>query len=232
MKTFASRALVALFSFSIGACCNSETTGAPSSHPSGGAQRDPAAAKDLDPAKATEKAPEVFKARFATSKGDFVVQVHRDWSPNGADRFYNLVKMGFFDDIRFFRVVEGFMAQVGLSGDPAVNARWRRANLPDDPVKQSNKRGFLSYAMGGPGTRTTQFFINLVDNPRLDPMGFSPFAEVVEGMSVVDALNKEYGEGAPGGRGPDQGRIQMQGNAYLDKDFPRLDRIKTAVVVP
>lgn len=223
-------ALAALACVGLCACCNAEST-PPSSDPSGG-QAKPSGVGGLDPAKATEKAPAVFKARFTTSKGDFVIEVHRDWSPLGADRFYNLVKMGFYDDVRFFRVVDGFMAQVGLHGDPAVNTKWRRASIADDPVKQANKRAFVSYAMGGPGTRTTQFFINLVDNLRLDPMGFAPFGQVVDGMTVVDALNKEYGEGAPGGRGPDQQRIQTQGNAYLDKDFPRLDRIKTAQILP
>jgi peptidyl-prolyl cis-trans isomerase A (cyclophilin A) len=226
-----SLALSLAMSLALAGCCNSDNPNEPAAKPDN-AKTSPAAGKpsagDLDPAKATEKAPDVFKAKFSTTKGDFTVEVHRDWSPNGADRFYNLVKMGFFDDIRFFRVVDGFMAQVGLHGDPTVNAKWRKANIPDDPVKQSNKRGYLSFAMGGPGSRTTQFFINFIDNTRLDGMGFAPFAQVVDGMNIVDSLNKEYGEGAPAGKGPDQGRIQMQGNAYLDADFPRLDKIKTA----
>ena len=217
-------------SLALTGCCNSDAPTEPA-RPDTGQKTQAATSKsaaDLDPAKATEKAPDVFKAKFSTTKGDFTVEVHREWSPNGADRFYNLVKMGFFDDVRFFRVVDGFMAQVGLHGDPTVNSKWRRANIPDDPVKQSNKRGFLSFAMGGPGSRTTQFFINFIDNTRLDGMGFAPFAQVVDGMNIVDSLNKEYGEGAPQGKGPDQGRIQMQGNAYLDADFPRLDKIKSA----
>jgi peptidyl-prolyl cis-trans isomerase A (cyclophilin A) len=186
----------------------------------------------LDPKKLTAKAPEVFAARFETSKGPFVIEVHRDWSPNGADRFYNLVSSGFFDDARFFRVIAGFMAQFGINGDPAVSAAWQPAVIPDDPVVQSNKRGMVSFAMRGPGTRTTQLFINYSDgNARLDSMGFSPFGKVIEGMDVVDALFSGYGEGAPGGAGPRQDRLQQEGNAYLKADFPQLDFTKTAKIV-
>jgi peptidyl-prolyl cis-trans isomerase A (cyclophilin A) len=186
----------------------------------------------LDPAKATAKAPEVYKAKFTTTKGDFVVEVHRDWSPNGADRFYNLVSSGFYDDTRFFRVVDGFMVQWGISGDPQVSTKWQNAGIPDDPVKGSNTRGMMTYAMSGaPNSRTTQVFINLVDNARLDAMRFAPFAKVVTGMEVVDQLYKGYGEGAPGGAGPNQGQIQAQGNAYLDAKFPRLDGVKHAEIV-
>lgn len=183
-----------------------------------------------DPSTATLKAPDAFKVRFTTTKGDFVLQVKRDWSPAGADRFYNLVSAGFYDGVKFFRVVDGFMAQFGVHGSPQVSSKWASARIPDDPRKESNKRGFVSFAMAGPGSRTTQIFINLVDNTRLDPMGFSPFAEVVSGMDVVDKLHKGYGEGAPGGNGPSQGRIQTEGNAYLEKDFPLLDAVKTARV--
>jgi peptidyl-prolyl cis-trans isomerase A (cyclophilin A) len=186
-----------------------------------------------DPSKATEKAPELYKAKFATTKGDFVIEVHRDWSPNAADRFYNLVRIGFYDGIRFFRVVDGFMAQFGIHGDPGVMAKWRSSRIPDDPPKQSNKRGFVSFAMAGPGSRTTQVFINYVDgNARLDPMGFAPFGQVVSGMDVVDSLYKGYGEAAPKGKGPDQTRMQTEGNAYLEKEFPQLDSVKTATIVP
>jgi len=190
-------------------------------------------AADLDPAKATEKAPETFKARFSTSKGVFTIEVHREWSPNGADRFYNLVKMGFFNDTRFFRAIEGFMVQFGIHGSPEVSAKWRSADIKDDPVKQSNKRGFVTFAKTGmPNSRSTQIFINYADsNARLDAMGFSPFGQVVEGMDVVDSLYKGYGEGAPGGRGPDQQRLQSEGNAYLDRDFAQLDRVKVAEIV-
>ena len=181
-----------------------------------------------DPSKATEKAPDNFKVKFTTTKGDFIIEVTRAWSPLGADRFYNLVKAGFFTDVAFFRVIQGFMAQFGIHGDPAVASAWRGARIQDDPVKESNGRGYVSYAMAGPNTRTTQFFINYGDNARLDGMGFSPFGMVAEGMHVVDALYSGYGEGAPSGNGPDQGRVQMQGNAYLKKDFPSLDYIKSA----
>lgn len=188
--------------------------------------------KLLEPSKLTAKAPEVFAARFETSKGPFVVEVHRAWSPNGADRFYNLVSNGFFDDARFFRVISGFMAQFGINGDPAVNAAWQPAVIPDDPVAQSNTRGMVSFAMRGPGTRTTQLFINYADaNARLDSMRFSPFGKVTEGMEVVDSLYSGYGEGAPSGAGPAQARLQKEGNAYLTADFPRLDFIKTARIV-
>ncbi|MBI5744694.1 MAG: peptidylprolyl isomerase [Elusimicrobia bacterium] len=178
-----------------------------------------------NPAAAAETAPASFKVKFKTTKGDVTISVTRDWAPRGADRFYSLVKAGYFTDIAFFRVIGGFMAQFGIHGDPAVSAAWRPANIQDDPVKQSNGRGYLSYAMAGPGTRTTQFFINFGDNSQLDSMGFSPFGKVTEGMDVVDSIYNGYGEGAPRGAGPDQGRVQMQGNAYLKKDFPRLDYI-------
>ena len=178
----------------------------------------------------TETAPDVFRARFETSKGDFVIEVRRDWSPRGADRFYNLVSNGYFDDVRFFRVIAGFMAQFGIHGDSAVSAAWRSNNIPDDPVVQSNTRGFVSYAMAGPNTRTTQIFINFGNNARLDGMGFSPFGQVVEGMEVVDQLYSLYGEGAPSGRGPNQGLIQARGNAYLNASFPNLDFVRRATI--
>jgi peptidyl-prolyl cis-trans isomerase A (cyclophilin A) len=183
-----------------------------------------------DPASLREQAPATYKAKFDTSKGVFVVEVHRDWAPNGADRFYNLVKHGFYDNVRFFRVISGFMVQFGINGDPKLSAQWRGARIKDDPVKQSNKRGMITYAMAGPDTRTSQVFINFADNSSLDRQGFSPFGRVVSGMNVVDALHAEYGEGAPRGRGPDQGRIQMEGNAYLTKEFGRLDYVKKATI--
>ena len=183
-----------------------------------------------NPAALNEKAPATYKARFDTSKGAFVLDVRRDWAPTGADRFYNLVKNGFYDDNRFFRVISGFMVQFGINGDPRVSAPWRSAQINDDPVKQSNKRGFITFATSGPNSRTTQVFINFGDNGRLDGMGFSAFGQVTTGMNVVDALYSGYGEGAPNGRGPDQGRIQLQGNAYLTKDFPNLDYVKKATI--
>src|ERR1700719_4133826 len=149
----------------------------------------PAAAQNLaNPAALNEQAPATYKVQFDTSKGPFVVEVHRDWSPNGADRFYNLVKNGFYDDVRFFRVISGFMVQFGINGDPKISAPWRSAQIKDDPVKQSNKRGFITFATSGPNSRTTQVFINFGDNGRLDGMGFSSFGQVTTGMNVVDAL--------------------------------------------
>jgi peptidyl-prolyl cis-trans isomerase A (cyclophilin A) len=177
-----------------------------------------------NPAALREQAPATYKARFDTTKGAFVVEVHRDWAPNGADRFYNLVKNGFFDDCRFFRVVPDFMVQFGINGDPAVQSAWRSANLKDDPVKQSNKRGYITFATAGPNTRTTQVFINFKDNGGLDRQGFAPFGEVVSGMDIVDKITSQYGEK------PNQGSIQMEGNTYLNKDFPKLDYVKTATI--
>jgi peptidyl-prolyl cis-trans isomerase A (cyclophilin A) len=185
-----------------------------------------------DPASLNEKAPAVYKAKFDTSKGPFVIEVNRDWAPNGADRFYNLVKNGFYNDTRFFRVIPGFMVQFGINGDPNVAAAWRDANIKDDPVKQSNARGMITFATAGPNTRTTQVFINFDNNAGLDGQGFSPFGKVVSGMEVVDSLYGGYGEGAPGGKGPDQGLIQQHGNAYLQEAFPRLDYVKQATIEP
>jgi peptidyl-prolyl cis-trans isomerase A (cyclophilin A) len=192
----------------------------------------PAAASLTDPSKLTEKAPDSFKVKFATTKGDITVEVTRVWSPNGADRFYNLVKAGYFKDIAFFRAISGFMCQFGIHGDPAVSEVWREAKIPDDKGgAASNAEGMVTFATAGPNTRTTQLFINLANNARLDSMGFTPFGKVVEGMEVVKKLNTEYGEGAPQGRGPHQGKVQMMGNAYLKKDFPNLDYIKSAEVL-
>ncbi|WP_419948758.1 peptidylprolyl isomerase [Candidatus Palauibacter sp.] len=186
-----------------------------------------------DPASAemNATAPETFRARFETSRGTFVVESNRAWSPNGVDRFYNLVRGGFFNDVRFFRVIAGFMAQFGINGDPVIQGSWRDANIPDDPVLMGNTRGRVSFATAGPNTRSTQLFINFGDNSRLDEMGFSPIGEVIEGMEVVDALYSGYGEGAPNGNGPSQGRIQAEGNAYLEADFPSLDYIERATLV-
>lgn len=178
-----------------------------------------------------QKAPDTFRVAFETTRGNFVIEARRDWAPVGVDRFYNLVREGFFDGVRFFRVIEGFMAQFGISGDPQVAGAWQGTRIPDDPVAASNTRGRVSFATSGPGTRTTQLFINYADNSRLDEMGFSPIGEVVEGMDVVDALHSGYGEGAPRGRGPDQGRIQREGNTYLASEFPDLDWIRGAEIV-
>ena len=171
------------------------------------------------------QAPATYRVTFDTSKGPFVIEVHRDWSPNAADRFYNLVKMGFFDDVRFFRALDGFMVQFGLSGDPAVSAKWTTANIPDDGVKKSNTRGFVTFAQTSlPNSRSTQVFINYGDNARLDGMRFAPFGEVSSGMEIVDGLYKGYGEQ------PNQGLIQSQGNAYLDAKFPKMDHVTKAVI--
>ena len=182
------------------------------------------------------KAPGQFKVRFQTSKGDFIVQVHRDWLPMGADRFYNLVKAGYYDETRFFRVIPGFMAQFGINGNPQVNQVWREAAIADEPVKKSNTRGRVSFAKRGlPNTRTTQLFINYANNSRLDPIGFGALGEVVEGMNVVDALYSGYGEckaqDRPEAIGPEQMRIQDEGNAYLTAGFPKLDYIVKATII-
>jgi peptidyl-prolyl cis-trans isomerase A (cyclophilin A) len=157
-----------------------------------------------NPAALTEQAPATYKARFDTSKGVFVIDVRREWAPVGADRFYNLVKNGFYDENRFFRVISGFMVQFGINGNPQVSTPWRNAQIKDDPVKQSNKRGFITFATSGPNSRTTQVFINFGDNSRLDGSGFASFGQVSSGMNVVDQLYADYGEGAPQGRGPNR----------------------------
>jgi peptidyl-prolyl cis-trans isomerase A (cyclophilin A) len=176
-------------------------------------------------------APATFRTRFETSKGVFVVEIHRDWAPHGADRFYAMAKSGFFDGARFFRVISGFMAQFGIAGDPKVATEWRPRVIPDDPVRQSNTRGMITFATAGPNTRTTQLFINFGDNHALDGQGFAPVGQVVEGMEVVDQLYAGYGDGPPEGNGPDQGRIESAGNAYLQHDFPKLDYITKAEIV-
>jgi peptidyl-prolyl cis-trans isomerase A (cyclophilin A) len=180
----------------------------------------------LNPASLRAKAPEIYKAQFTTTKGDFVVEVHRDWAPLGADRFYNLVKNGFFTNAAFFRVVKGFVVQFGLSANPAVNKAWENAKIVDDPVKQSNKEGYLVFATAGPNTRTTQLFINFGDNGRLDQMGFAPFGMVAEGMDVVKQIYDGYAER------PDQGKITEEGDAYISKNFPMIDKIKLAKILP
>ena len=180
----------------------------------------------------SERAPDVFNVKFETSKGTFLIEVHREWAPRGADRFCNLVRTGFFDDSRFFRVRPGFIAQFGIPGDPKIAAVWREQTFPDDPVRQSNIRGTIAYAMTGPDTRTTQLYINISENSRLDADGFSPIGRVIEGMETVDQLYSGYGEDAGGGmRGRKQGKIFEGGNAYLDREFPRLDKLVRARVV-
>jgi len=185
----------------------------------------------MDPSRAQEQAPDQFKVRFDTTRGPVTIEVVREWAPKGADRFYNLVKLGYFKDVAFFRVVDGFVVQFGISGDPAINAIWKDANITDDPVKASNQRGYITFATGGPDTRTTQLFINLADNTRLDRMRFAPFGRVAEGMEVVDSFYSGYGEGEPRGQGPSQDRIHSEGNAYLRKDFPKLDYLIEARIL-
>jgi peptidyl-prolyl cis-trans isomerase A (cyclophilin A) len=187
-------------------------------------------AQDKDKASKPEDIPAAFQVKFETSKGDFVVEVHRDWSPNGAARFYDAVQAGFYNNCRFFRVIPGFMVQWGINGDPKIQDKWRDANIPDDKPtgenRKSNKRGFITYAKSSrPNSRTTQLFINYGNNSRLDADGFTPFGEVIEGMDVVDKINAKNGER------PNQGTIQEQGNAYLNKQFPDLDYIKKATIV-
>ena len=177
-----------------------------------------------------KQAPEEYTVELDTTRGPILIDIYRTWSPNGADRFYQLVESGYYTDVAFFRVIEGFMAQAGIHGEPAMNVEWRRKTIPDDPVRGSNTRGTVTFAMAGPDTRTTQFFINFVDNTNLDSMGFSPFGKVRD-MKSVDALHSGYGEGAPRGRGPSQSKMQSEGNAYLKESFPKLDYIKSAKVV-
>jgi peptidyl-prolyl cis-trans isomerase A (cyclophilin A) len=184
----------------------------------------------LQPANLKEQAPAEYDVKMSTTKGDIVIHVTRAWAPLGADRFYNLVKNGFYTDASFFRVLPGFVVQFGLSADPSVSKVWRSANIKDDPVTQSNKPGSVTFATAGPNTRTTQVFINLGENGQLDSMGFAPFGQVTQGMDIVKKLHSGYGEGAPSGRGPDQGAISSQGKAYLDKSFPNLDSIRSATV--
>jgi peptidyl-prolyl cis-trans isomerase A (cyclophilin A) len=171
---------------------------------------------------ALRQAPDSFRVLFETTRGPFVVQVSRAWAPIGADRFYDLTEQHFFDESRFFRVVPGFVVQFGLNGDPKVNEPWDAKRLADDSVRQTNARGTIVFATQGPNTRTHQLFINLADNARLDGMGFAPIGRVIDGMNVVDSLYSDYGES------PDQTYIQTLGNSYLDRMFPKLDRIKTA----
>lgn len=182
----------------------------------------------MDPSQLTEQAPAVYRARVETSAGVFVVEVNREWAPLAADRFFNLVKHGFYDDVRFFRVRAGFMAQFGLNGDPEIQRRWQSANLRDEPPKQSNLRGFVSFTKESlPNTRFTQVFVNTVDNSYLDEQGFAPFGRVISGMDVVDKLYSGYGRQNE----PDQRRIIREGNAYLQKEYPKLDFVRRATIV-
>ena len=178
----------------------------------------------MNPSTLKAQAPDLFRAKFTTTKGDFVVEVHRAWAPLGADRFYNLVVNNFFTDAAFFRYVPNFIVQFGLPANPAIGRVWQSANIKDDPVKHSNTRGTLTFATAGPNTRTTQFFINFADNTPLDAQGFAAFGTVVSGMNIAEGLYSGYGEK------PDQGQITAMGKAYLDKNFPKIDSIKSATI--
>ena len=168
--------------------------------------------------------PEKFKVLFDTTQGKFTAEFNRSWSPHGVDRFYELVQSDFFKDLSFFRVVKNFVVQFGIHGDPKISSQWRNKKIPDDSVKESNRSGYISFASAGPGTRTTQLFINLNDNVNLDPMGFSPIGKIIDGMDTVKKLHSEYGEN------PDQGKIQSQGNSYLKSTFPKLDYLKSVTL--
>jgi len=187
----------------------------------------------LDPSLATERAPDAFRVKLETTEGDVLILVNRSWAPNGADRFYNLVKIGYFNDVAFYRAIRGFMVQCGFNGDPSVTAVWSSAKIPDDPVTQSNTRGLVTFAAPpGPNGRTTQFFVNTTDNEYLKDHGaFAPFGKVISGMDVVDTLYTGYGEAYPRGKGPTQPKIAREGNAYLKADFPLLDYIVRASIV-
>ncbi|MGD0730664.1 MAG: peptidylprolyl isomerase [Terracidiphilus sp.] len=222
------KAIAAVIVLCVSLLVNAQTPAAKSAAAKTGAGHSAAGPRPslLDPASLKAKAPAVFKARFTTTAGDFVVEVHREWAPLGADRFYNLVRYGYFTNAAFFRVVPGFVVQFGLSADPAVNKVWKDAKIQDDPVVQSNKRGNLVFATAGPNTRTTQLFINYADNGRLDGMGFAPFGSVVEGMDVVDKIHSAYGEM------PRQDLITEQGDTYLKANFPAIDKIKLVRIEP
>jgi len=182
-------------------------------------------------AAAPTQAPDVYRVKFDTTKGPFIVEIHRDWAPRGADRFHELIEARYYDGLYFFRVIKGFVVQWGIHKDPATTAKWNAMTIPDDPVKQSNVRGTITFATSGPNTRSMEPFINLADNGRLDGQGFSPFGKVVEGMEVVDQLYSGYGDGPPQGEGVDQNKAEAQGNEYIEGRFPKLDRINTARIV-
>jgi peptidyl-prolyl cis-trans isomerase A (cyclophilin A) len=192
---------------------------------------DPKPAPEAPKAAKPIQAPEIFRVKFETSKGDFVVEVHRAWAPRGADRFYELVEANYFDQARFYRVLKKFIAQFGTHANPKVNALWSQMRIPDDPPKEKNRRGTLAFAKEGPSSRTTQIFINLADNRILDQTGFVPFGKIVEGMEAADQISAFYGELSPKGGGPDPRKLEGLGNEYLEREFPRLDYIKKARIV-
>lgn len=185
----------------------------------------------LDSSLANEKAPDLYRVKMETTAGDFVIEVRRDWAPLGADRFFNLVEIGYLNDVAFFRVLAGFMAQAGFHGDPAISNAWLNSRIKDDPVKQSNTQGMVTFAMAGPDTRSAQIFINYGNNSYLDASGFAPFGKVVEGFESVKKLYSGYGEGEPNGKGPAQAKLYRRGNDYLKGEFPKLDYIVKASIV-
>ncbi|TVP57251.1 MAG: peptidylprolyl isomerase [Gemmatimonadales bacterium] len=215
----------------LSACASTASTTPETGPPAPEPEDAPSVLLDPTAPELNRTAPDTFKVLFETTAGDFVVEVYRDWAPLGADRFFNLVDHGFYDGLRFYRVIPNFMAQFGIHADPEISAAWRGTRIPDDPVEASNERGTITFATGGPDTRTVQLFINRVDNERLDPMGFAPFGRVTGGMDSVDRIYDGYGEGAPRGDGPSQGRIQEAGEPYLAAEFPRLDMIHRAWVL-
>jgi len=216
-------ALLASASFVAG--CGGEPQAEPEAQPETAAPAQQPLNPLLDPGRFTEVAPETYRVRMETSEGAIVIQVNRAWAPNGADRFYNLVKNGYYDDTRFYRVIADFMAQFGLNKDPQVNAMWRGAAIVDDPATQSNTRGRVTFAMAGPNTRTTQVFINFKDNAYLDESGFAPVGEVVEGLDVVDRIYSGYGETQPRGPGVDYQKAFAEGTPYLEANYPQLTKI-------
>lgn len=203
--------------------------GAPAAEPS----LDRAALLNPQAPKVNEQAPATFRVRFDTTRGDIVLEIHRDWSPHGADRFYNLVRAGYYDNSKFFRVRKDTWVQFGVSGDPDIAKAWREATIPDDPRRESNVRGTIAYAFAPGGRRATQIFINLRDNSAThDPEPFVPFGRVVEGLDHADAIYADYGDNAGGGiRGGKQDALFNEGNAWLEKNFPKLDAIRSATII-
>jgi len=229
------RALVLTLLFAIGCSTPAPAPAATGGEPAAGgdasADAVPVDPKLLDTEAANATAPDQYDVEFETTEGTFVVTVHRDWAPIGADRFYNLVAIGYYDDSAFFRVVQGFMVQFGIHASPKVAAAWKPARIADDPRKQPNRRGTISFANSGPNSRTTQVFINYSSHAQLDQMGFAPFGEVTRGFEVVQKLHSGYGDGPPNGPGPDQRDIERSGSSFLRKQFPELDWIETAKIV-
>lgn len=230
MRALRRRAGVSLLLCLGAAACGGKGEPSQSQGAKGGGGKIPAAL--VYPKRATDRAPATFRARFRTTKGTFVIQVHRSWAPRGADRFYNLVELGYYDSVYVHRVLPGRVAQFGIYRDPRINYVWSQAPIPDDPVRESNTRGRVSFAHSGPNSRTTQVFVNLRDNSEaLDHQGFAPFGEVVTGMDVVDSLYSGYGDGPPRGNGPYPAQAAAKGNAYFQKEFPKLDEILHASIV-